>query len=60
MAVLTPQLVIRLAGSELNVAKEVLAALQTREEGLILVEDLDEAVATAVRLTKSHAYKKVS
>ncbi|WP_414753043.1 ATP-grasp domain-containing protein [Anabaena sp. CCY 9910] len=54
------QLVIRLAGSELNAAKEVLAALQTHEEGLILVEDLDEAVATAVRLTKSHAYKKVS
>jgi hypothetical protein len=27
---------------------------------LILVEDLDAAVAAAVRLTKSPAYKKVS
>jgi succinyl-CoA synthetase beta subunit len=57
---LSPHLVIRLAGSELNAAKDILTALQTHEDGLILVEDLDEAVAAAVRLTKSPAYKKVS
>ncbi|BAT54105.1 succinyl-CoA synthetase beta subunit [Nostoc sp. NIES-3756] len=57
---LPPHLVIRLAGSELDAAKDVLTALQTHEDGLILVEDLDAAVAAAVRLTKSPAYKKVS
>lgn len=54
------RLVVRLAGSELNAAKDVLTALQTHESGLILVEDLDEAVAAAVRLTKSPVQKKVS
>lgn len=51
---------IRLAGSELNSAKDILATLQTHDYGLILVEDLDSAVDTAVRLTKAPAYKKVS
>lgn len=56
----SPHLVVRLAGSELNAAKDVLTALKTHEDGLILVEDLDEAVAAAVRLTKSPVHKKVS
>jgi succinyl-CoA synthetase beta subunit len=47
-----PRLVVRLAGSELNVAQDLLATLENHSE-LILVEDLDEAVAEAVRLAKS-------
>ncbi|MBE9004376.1 succinate--CoA ligase subunit beta [Fortiea sp. LEGE XX443] len=53
-----PHLVIRLAGSELNVAKDLLATLENQGE-LVLVEDLDEAVAQAVRLTKSTAYQSL-
>ncbi|HEY9801795.1 MAG TPA: succinate--CoA ligase subunit beta [Leptolyngbyaceae cyanobacterium] len=56
----SPHLVVRLAGSELNAARDILTALKTHEDGLILVEDLDEAVAAAVRLTKSPVHKKVS
>lgn len=45
-----PRLVVRLAGSELDSAKERLASVQVP-----LVENLDEAVAQAVRLAKSAA-----
>ncbi|WP_066380422.1 succinate--CoA ligase subunit beta [Anabaena sp. CA = ATCC 33047] len=55
-----PHLVIRLAGSELNPAKEVLTSLKTPKNQLIIVENLDEAVAAAVKLVKSPIYKKVS
>lgn len=56
-----PHLVIRLAGSEFNVVKEVLATLKTRSNALIVVENLDEAVAEAVSFAKSPAaYTKVS
>jgi succinyl-CoA synthetase beta subunit len=51
-----PRLVIRLAGSELNAAKDLLTPLEEQGE-LVLVEDLDEAVAQAVRLTKSTTYQ---
>ncbi|UKO99050.1 succinate--CoA ligase subunit beta [Nostoc sp. UHCC 0870] len=57
---LSPNLVIRLAGSELNAAKDVLAPLEAHDDGLIVVENLDEAVAAAVSLVKSPAYKKAS
>ncbi|MCC5636830.1 succinate--CoA ligase subunit beta [Nostoc sp. CHAB 5844] len=53
-----PYLVVRLAGSELNVAKDVLATLENQGE-LVLVEDLDEAVAQAVRLAKPATYQPV-
>ncbi|MGH1395324.1 MAG: ATP-grasp domain-containing protein [Trichormus sp.] len=53
-----PKLVIRLAGSELKAAKDVLAPLETDYDGLIVVENLDEAVAAAVNLVKSPGYKK--
>lgn len=45
-----PRLVVRLVGSELDSARERLATVQVP-----LVENLDEAVAQAVRLTKSGA-----
>ncbi|MBD2449577.1 succinate--CoA ligase subunit beta [Nostoc sp. FACHB-152] len=51
-----PRLVIRLAGSELNAAKDLLITLEAQGE-LVLVEDLDEAVAQAVRFTKSTTYQ---
>ena len=54
-----PRLVVRLAGSDFNVANNFLATLKTQSDALILVENLDEAVAEAVRLTKPTAYKKV-
>lgn len=53
-----PRLVVRLAGSDFNVVKELLAKLN-RGNALIMVEDLDEAVAEAVRLAKSAVYNKV-
>ncbi|MBD2437790.1 succinate--CoA ligase subunit beta [Nostoc sp. FACHB-110] len=53
-----PRLVIRLAGSELNAAKDLLATLENQGQ-LILVEDLDEAVAQAVRLAKPSAYQSL-
>ncbi|WP_427162043.1 ATP-grasp domain-containing protein [Aliinostoc sp. HNIBRCY26] len=56
----SPYVVIRLAGSELNAAKNVLAPLETDAHRLIIVENLDEAVATAVNLVKPPAYQKVS
>ena len=48
-----PRLVVRLVGSELHSAKKRLADVQVP-----LVENLDEAVAQAVRLAKSPATKK--
>ncbi|MBH8565746.1 succinate--CoA ligase subunit beta [Nostoc sp. CENA67] len=54
-----PRLVVRLAGSDFNAANNFLATLKTRGDALILVENLDEAVAEAVHLTKPTAYKKV-
>ncbi|BAY30347.1 ATP-grasp domain-containing protein [Nostoc carneum NIES-2107] len=53
-----PRLVVRLAGSEFSAARKALAALKTQGDTLILVENLDEAVAESVRLAKSTAYKK--
>lgn len=52
------RLVVRLAGSEFNAAKKYLAALKTQGDGLILVENLDEAVDEAIRLAKTTANKK--
>ncbi|AFY42661.1 succinate--CoA ligase subunit beta [Nostoc sp. PCC 7107] len=53
-----PCLVVRLAGSELNVAKDLLATLENQGE-IVLVEDLDEAVAQAIRLAKPATYQSV-
>ncbi|MBD2212394.1 succinate--CoA ligase subunit beta [Nostoc linckia FACHB-104] len=53
-----PRLVVRLAGSEFSAARKSLASLKTQGDTLILVENLDEAVAESVRLAKSTAYKK--
>ncbi|MBD2298569.1 succinate--CoA ligase subunit beta [Nostoc sp. FACHB-87] len=53
-----PHLVVRLAGSELNVAQDLLAGVENQGE-LVLVEDLDEAVAQAVRLAKPVTYQRV-
>ncbi|BAZ00607.1 ATP-grasp domain-containing protein [Tolypothrix tenuis PCC 7101] len=53
-----PRLVVRLAGSEFNAARKALASLKTQGDTLILVENLDEAVAESVRLAKSTTYKK--
>jgi succinyl-CoA synthetase beta subunit len=47
-----PRLVVRLVGSELDSARERLATVQVS-----LLENLDEAVAQAVRLSKSGAKK---
>ncbi|QLE54137.1 succinate--CoA ligase subunit beta [Nostoc sp. TCL26-01] len=55
-----PHLVIRLAGSELDTAKDVLATFATHHHGVTLVENLDEAVAESIRLAKAQTYKKVS
>lgn len=48
-----PQIVVRLAGSDLNSVKEQLANVQVP-----LIENLDEAVAQTVRLAKSSARKR--
>ncbi len=53
-----PRLVVRITGSEFNVAKDFLATLNTQTDALIVVENLDEAVAEAVRLAKPTAYRK--
>jgi succinyl-CoA synthetase beta subunit len=53
-----PRLVVRLAGSELDAAKDLLATLENQSQ-LVLVEDLDEAVAQAIRLTKSTVYQSL-
>ncbi|MEA5603991.1 succinate--CoA ligase subunit beta [Nostoc sp. UHCC 0252] len=51
-------LVVRLAGSEFNAARKYLATLKTHNDALLVVENLDEAVAAAVRLAKPTANKK--
>ncbi|MBW4683578.1 MAG: succinate--CoA ligase subunit beta [Komarekiella atlantica HA4396-MV6] len=51
-------LVVRLAGSEFNAAREYFAELETHTDALIVVENLDEAVEKAVRLAKLTASKK--
>ena len=51
-------LVVRLAGSEFNAARQYLATLKTHNDALLVVENLDEAVAAAVRLAKPTAHKK--
>jgi succinyl-CoA synthetase beta subunit len=51
-------LVVRLAGSEFNAARKYLATLKTHSDALLVVENLDEAVAAAVRLAKPTAKKK--
>ncbi len=48
-----PRLIVRLAGAELDSARERLAAIQVP-----LVEDLDEAVEQTVRLSKASATKR--
>ncbi|MEH2337104.1 succinate--CoA ligase subunit beta [Nostoc sp.] len=51
-------LVVRLAGSEFNAARQYLATLKTHNDALLVVENLDEAVAAAIRLAKPTAHKK--
>ncbi|MBW4645214.1 MAG: succinate--CoA ligase subunit beta [Goleter apudmare HA4340-LM2] len=55
-----PRLVVRLAGSDFDAAKEYLTTLKIQGDVLTVVENLDEAVSEAVRFAKSTAYKKVS
>jgi succinyl-CoA synthetase beta subunit len=53
-----PNLVIRLAGSDLDTAKKYLSDLKTEGKSpILLVESLDEAVTQAVKLTKTSAKK---
>ncbi|MBG1265785.1 succinate--CoA ligase subunit beta [Nostoc sp. WHI] len=53
-----PPLVVRLAGSEFNAARKYLATLKIHSDTLIVLENLDEAIAAAVRLAKPTANKK--
>jgi succinyl-CoA synthetase beta subunit len=53
-----PSLVVRLAGSEFNGVKKYLASLQIPDQSLIVVENLDTAVAESIRLAKLYTYKK--
>ncbi|MBD2294487.1 succinate--CoA ligase subunit beta [Anabaena sphaerica FACHB-251] len=53
-----PRLVLRLAGSDFQDARKYLATLKPEGETLIIVENLDEAVTQAVRLSKLPAYKR--
>ena len=45
-----PQFVVRLAGSQLALARECLAPVEGHGSELLLIEDLDDAIAQAVRL----------
>jgi succinyl-CoA synthetase beta subunit len=56
----SPYLVVRLAGSEFNEARKHLTKLQSQSDTLIVLENLDEAVAKAVSLAKPTTYKKLS
>lgn len=49
-----PRFVIRLGGSDLNATRDYLTTIKTESDALIVVENLDEAVAEAVHLAKSH------
>ncbi len=51
-------LVVRRAGAEFDAARKYLATLKTHTDALLVVENLDEAVAAAVRLAKPRANKK--
>ncbi|MGM3309330.1 ATP-grasp domain-containing protein [Anabaena sp. WFMT] len=53
-----PRLVVRLAGSDFENARQYLATLKPETQMLIVVENLDEAVLQAVRLAKLPAHKK--
>ncbi|HLP89351.1 MAG TPA: succinate--CoA ligase subunit beta [Nostocaceae cyanobacterium] len=53
-----PRLVIRLAGSEFDSTRSYLTSLDIPNEGLIIVENLDTAATTAVRLAKLPIYRK--
>ncbi|AFZ56405.1 succinate--CoA ligase subunit beta [Anabaena cylindrica FACHB-243] len=53
-----PRLVVRLAGSDFENARQYLATLRPETQMLIVVENLDEAVLQAVRLAKLPAHKK--
>lgn len=53
-----PKLVLRLAGSEFNHTREYLANFSTSNQSPIVVENLDEAVKQAVRLSKLPVVKK--
>jgi len=52
--VLFRSFVIRLGGSDLKATKDYLATIKSGSDAPIVVEDLDEAVAEAIRLAKSH------
>jgi len=53
-----PKLVIRLAGSDLDIAKKSLSDLENfGDSSILLLESLDEAVKQAVKLTKTRAKK---
>ncbi|MDH6060423.1 succinate--CoA ligase subunit beta [Chrysosporum bergii ANA360D] len=47
-----PRLVVRIVGSEFNVTQNILATLNSQTDALTVLENLDEAVAVAVRLSK--------
>lgn len=54
-----PRLVVRLAGSEFNEAREYIATLKTAgDTPIVVVEHLDEAVAEAVRHAKTTAHRR--
>ncbi|MGJ5673150.1 MAG: ATP-grasp domain-containing protein [Nostochopsis sp.] len=54
-----PRLVVRLAGSEFNAARKYLTTLKLpSNESIVVVENLDEAVAQAVNIAKATAHKR--
>jgi succinyl-CoA synthetase beta subunit len=54
-----PRLVIRLAGSDLDIVRQELIALKSQEDiPIAVVENLDDAVTEAVRLAKTPTFKK--
>ncbi|MBW4633289.1 MAG: succinate--CoA ligase subunit beta [Iphinoe sp. HA4291-MV1] len=54
-----PRLVVRLAGSEFDTTRKDIAALKTLTDTSIVVsENLDDAVAEAVRLARSTVYRR--
>lgn len=55
-----PRLVVRLAGSEFDPLRADLAMLKTQNDtSIIVMENLDEAVAEAVRLAKLSTHKRL-
>ncbi|KOP26474.1 ATPase [Hapalosiphon sp. MRB220] len=54
-----PRLVVRLAGSEFNAARKYLTTLKVPSDvSIVVVENLDEAVAQAVNLAKATSNRK--